>query len=256
MDKWLRRIWLVNGVMLFILMVVIAVAAAAAVVQTERRERAKAVRLPEHGPLARTQPADGLADVTGPRVLQEITLSLPRPIGKTDYLFVEIGVTDVGDSLRGRTLAMEPAKAVNLLFAKDDGSDAHLLMDRKGYITGIDIPSPRDTTRAFCLYDIAFDDTDKDGRITVGDARRLHISDLDGRNLAPVLAADIECTGYKVDPRGQRIDLVVRPIATEGTGQPFAPQTLMVFDARTRTLREFALDAAVLERSRSLLKSD
>jgi hypothetical protein len=49
LDRWLKRIWLVNGVMFFIMMVVAALVAVASSVATEKRDRAKASGHTESG---------------------------------------------------------------------------------------------------------------------------------------------------------------------------------------------------------------
>lgn len=49
MDRWLKRIWLVNGVMFFVMMVVAALVAVSSIVATEKRNRAKVARHTESG---------------------------------------------------------------------------------------------------------------------------------------------------------------------------------------------------------------
>jgi hypothetical protein len=188
-------------------------------------------------------------------VTQEITLTLPQAIGRTDYVYIEVGVKDLYQH-RQETMGMAQSEAVNILFARSDGTDPHLLVDKKAFITGVDFPALRDSLREFALYNIVSRDSDGDGRLTVHDRRRMYISDLVGRGFAPVLPEDVDCVNYQVASAGTELELVVRDAAIPHERGTEQPPRLMIYDVESRQLKPFLADAAILEQARRLLQGD
>ena len=197
------------------------------------------------GPQVTAATADSL-------VTQDVELGLPVRIGNTDLVYIEIGVKDLSQPTEA-TLGMVSSESVNLLICRQDGSKPRLLLDRKAFIVGIDIPTRRDSLRSFSLYRIVTVDTDGDQRLTSRDDSRLFISDLDGTNLAPVLPEDLRTTRYSIDAEAQQLVLVSRSHGRGDDRPEDQPEELMVFDLRTRSIRKFLEESDSIDRARRIL---
>lgn len=242
MDRWFKVVWLINGfLVLAALLIGLGLLLAEQKKQAERRNRS----YQRPGPQVATVVADSL-------VTQDVKLGLPREIGTTNLVYVEIGVKDLSKP-KQETIGMNPSESVNLLICKQDGSEPRLLLDRKAFVVGVDIPSRRDTLRRFSLYRIVAEDTDGDKRLTVRDESRLYISELNGTRLSPVLPADLRCNRYKVNEEEQELILVAHEQSGNTSRTGDEREELMVFDLRTRTVRKFLGEDESIERARRIL---
>jgi len=239
MDRWFKRIWITNGVLIFVGLVILAVAF------TVNSLPKKRFHSPDTGPKLAAVVEDSLAT-------QDISLALPRRIGNSDIVFVEIGVKDL-EQPREITIGMAPSRSINLLFCRRDGSQARLLLDRKAFVVGIDIPTERDTSRTYNLYEIVFEDTDEDGRLTHRDRPRLFGSKLDGSGLTQVLPDSLHCGRYRFQENGTGLVLVVREWRPGLQRSEDEPEQLLVYDLQTNELRPFMENASLIERARRIL---
>lgn len=240
MDKWFKRIWLVNGVLVLLALFM----ALFFFIAESNKSRARKHRT-QAGPQVVTVVEDSL-------VTQDISLSLPVQIGTTDFAYVAIGVKDLAQPQQ-MTIGMKSSQAVNLLFCRLDGTLPRLLLDQKAFIVGIDIPSARDTLQDFNLYRIVLEDTDGDQRLTSRDEHRLYISHLDGTGLMTVLPDGVHCTSYSLDSIARQLILVTRANDQGAIRSEDQPEEILVYDLRTRAVRSFLDDDEVIKRARRLL---
>lgn len=87
---------------------------------------------------------------------------------------------------------------VNVMFV--DAAGARLLLDRPAYIHEVDYPRSRaegTEPRPWISYVVALDDTNRNGRLDQSDAVALYVTDLDGRNLRPVLSPPLRYQSHQ-----------------------------------------------------------
>ena len=108
---------------------------------------------------------------------------------------------------------------VNVMFVDDAG--VRLLLDRPAHIREVSYPRPgaTDAPRQWISYVLALDDTDRSGTLDGGDAFALYVTDLDGRNLRPVLSPPLRYESHQAlgstrilvyalePPEGARVDV-------------------------------------------------
>jgi hypothetical protein len=234
MDNWLRRIWLVNGIAIFFLLVTGLVLFVLDHLPS---------RVSPSGPLALSDFTQRSIDST---ILQDLRPALPILIGRSHFAYVGLRVKDletpkVRSSYRVAKYYDDEAyesNYTNIIFFRDDGFKAKLLLDRKAYISLTDIPHAQDSLRSFNLYRISYSDTDGDGRIGPGDSSNLFVSDLDGQHLTAVLPSGMRLQEYDVaeDHHTIRIRVSIRPNDAH-IGEQDWPQRLLDYDVRLRQLR-------------------
>jgi len=186
-------------------------------------------------------------------VSQDVFLDHPMRVGRTDYVYIGIGVYDFTTSQPKstyRTLEFSDPYATtytNLLFIQRGRSFARLLVDRKAYISFVDLPTYDDSLQEYGLYKISFHDTNGDGRINSADINVLYVSDLDGKNLAPILPEDLHYVDYSESSSRETISIraTSRPADSRILERDW-PQRLYVFHVRSRQLTPYpVIDSAV-----------
>ncbi len=267
MDKWLKRIWLVNGV----LVLVVTVFFLSDRIQNYLHSRASRSVGPLVGERVKEARKDSLA-------IQDIVTTIPRRIGATSYTYVALISKDLERAInisayleaesageRGPSLmqivaeseernSLYSAGTINLAFISDDGSDIRLLTQQKACVVRADIPQPGDTLQRFILYRIVFHDTNGDGRLTDRDESALYISDLSGQNLHRVAPDSIVVRELvksfrrgKLVFRGQ-----LRP-QDSSIPQKDWPEQVYTYDLRTGSLTELLPNEKVLDLARKIL---
>jgi hypothetical protein len=251
LDKWLKRLWLVNGIALLI---IFAMALAEQIDSLIPRKR-PATEGPIVGGKREKAKADTLA-------LQDITSSAPSRIGKTKYCYISLSAKDLTKPARMPKSSDESSRAqyhsiqiqsdefnilsndeaINLIFLSDDGSDVRLLLKEKGAIVGTDIPSRDDTVQSFNLYLIVFHDTDGDGRLASEDRSTPYISDLDGRNLRPLTPDSVVATG------------VMKSVREHEVLEAAWAEVTFKYDVRTQKLSPILPDDRLLNEARRILQ--
>lgn len=264
LNRWLRRLWLVNGIIVLI----------GGGIFTVQMIQGYFPRQPQaQGPMVGERLEKATKDTLA---LQDVSMTLPRQVGTTPYRFVQLRAKDlttpirimkyselgpppgtaVGPDYSREYNVLEGSSTINLVFIKADGSDAHLLLDKKGFIATADIPSERDTSQRFNIYRLVFDDTDNDGRLTSSDRSDLYVSDLLGRNLHRITDDKVKVTRYiKANREGKILLLAkIRP------GDPKIAEAdwiekIFVYDLKSNQLSPFITDESLLKTVREILWS-
>jgi hypothetical protein len=266
MDKWLKRIWLVNGILLLVAFGMIFSSDIASRFHRSRYH-AGAISSPIVGSKLEKARADTLA-------LQDVTISLPSRIGKTKYSYMSVVAKDLTKPVRMKDSSPEPAGEVhcisipedrfeatpwipriNLVFMSDDGTDVRLLLKEKAAIVRTQIPSSQDTTDSFILYRIVFRDSNGDGLLTWDDDSVPYISDLDGRNLHPLVPDSIDVTAVDKSFRDNELFIsgLIRPKDAKVPKADW-PETLFKYDIAARRLSPILRDDKVLDEARRMLQ--
>ncbi len=267
MDKWLKRIWFVNG----ILVLIAASFAISDRIQAFFPSRTYRPTGPIVGEQASALRKDSLA-------IQDIVTTIPRRIGLSSYSYVALiskdlqrtidirGFMEAQSNVEPRFLQVRivteeeerssigSSGAINIAFVKDDGSDTRLLTMQKACIVQADIPPKGDTLQKYILYRIVFHDTDGDGRLTNRDQSALYISDLSGHNLRAVTPDSVVVRELvksfrrgKLVFRGQ-----VRPMESSRPVEDW-PEQIYTYDVQTSRLAPLLPDENVLALARRIL---
>jgi hypothetical protein len=255
LDLWLKRIWFLIGCLILLL---VLVATGAWVVDLFKGH-------PDTGPLvgtaAQPQGKDSL-------VVQDLGFDFPIPVGTTGLMVVSVSIRDLTSAVPRSDLRIQspeesnlssyskfapPQRAmVNILFLRRDGSESYPLLEKRAFIKRADIPAETDSLRRFLLFDIAFDDTDRDGRLTPQDSSRYYISDLDGHRLVPLVDRAFELSSYEESSDHKSIYLLLRH-KVENVKPIDWPERLHLYDVATRSMSPFPKDGQALERMRRTL---
>jgi hypothetical protein len=133
---------------------------------------------------------------------------------------------------------------VNVLFL--DGNGVRLLLDRPAFIREVSYPKGgADAARQWISYVVALVDTNHDGRLDQGDAVALYVTDLDGRNLRPVLSPPLRYQSH--EPLGPARILVYALQAPAGAAvdEERMRQRAFVYDLASGQLAPYAaMDSA------------
>jgi|WetSurMetagenome_2_1015567.scaffolds.fasta_scaffold93876_2 hypothetical protein len=245
-DIWLKRIWLVIGLVVLVACLVGAINFLVHYCSSHDR-----VSGPLVGPNAQPKGADSL-------VGQNISFDPPQPVGTTDWLFIGVRVRDLTTPLSANELKFSNASEyrfpyerslINVIFTTRDGSVSYSLLDRKGLIKSIDMSSTMDSLQQYNVYDIAFLDTDHDGRITAQDSSQLYMSDVLGHDLVQVTPAGEVVQWHRHSPDHKRLFIATKRRPTVDD-IPIAdwPERLYIYDIRNRTLSRFPADDRTVER--------
>lgn len=182
-DRLLKRIWLVNGLLILVALVLAAGIALFALISNTLDRKANAVAAPV--------PAADENAATDPRAIR---YSIPREIygSATRLIHVFHGeayarVEGYDGSRRQYSLYDPEAPTVNVIFLAADGT-SRLLLDRPAFFRQVDYPHAReDSLQRWISYEIVFDDSNGDRKLDDDDAAVLYVSNLDGTNFRPVM---------------------------------------------------------------------
>lgn len=252
-----RRIWFVNGVLLFVVMSGAALIAVAVVVPPLLVGRADAA-------VAIGGMAAGDEFVSARQ--RAVRRGLPQSIRGSTTQVVEVyhGAaqpllsSSVGSGEYGRGRAEGPR--VNVIFLEPDGG-SRLLLDRPALITALHYPRPDldfDSTQRFIAYELVLEDTDRNGRLTEDDARTLHVSDVTGNDLRPVLHPGLRLRRFAVSRDGRELHVLALDStrARPGAAEAEWPERAFRFDPASGELRTFgALDTLADSAARILARS-
>lgn len=196
MDRVLRWVWLINGVLLLLLLVGSALFVAIGALSGLGGGSA---------PSTVATTADSAA-AEGPA---PIRYDLPVSVrgSATRVVLVRRGTGYAYSSTSGAPAGGEGA-VVNVAFL-DDGS-ARLLLDRAGFIRRIRFPgrvpeAAGDSALRWIVYEMALKDTNADGEVDDRDRRSLYLTGLDGRGLRQVLPDGYELRDWAAQPDGSLV---------------------------------------------------
>src|SRR2546425_179442 len=246
MDRWLKRLWMVNGVLLLILMV-LGTGALLVTWLSGAFGGKNAVLAPD--------PTRGPA--VKPRAVR---YSPPRAIWgtKTRLVIVRYGKGQQG---AGMGLASdsygyrdEDGPVVNLLFLTGT-SPGRILLDKPAYVSSFDYPSSKeDSLQHWLTYQIAFEDTNADGRLDSYDRVDLYVSYLDGSNLRLVLPPGMRLLDHHEVGDGRHLVVTALQVPRDWRGSDDElPQRAFLYDVPTGTTTPYtALDSLVRDAARVL----
>jgi hypothetical protein len=251
MDRWLKRLWMVNGVLLLVLGV-LATGAILVTWLSGALGTKNAVLAPD--------PTRG-ADVR-PRAVR---YSPPRAIWGTKARVVVVrygkgqqgtsfGLGSEMSSYAGDREADGPV--VNLLFLTGT-SPGRVLLDKPAYVRWFDYPSSKDDSlQRWLSYRIAFDDTNADGRLDSDDRVDLYVSDLDGSKLRRVLPTGMRLLDHEAVGDGRHLVVTALQVPEDWRGSDDElPQRAFLYDVPTGTTTPYAaLDTLVRDAARVLAR--
>jgi hypothetical protein len=207
MDRWLKRLWMVNGVLLLGLLVLGTGALLVSWLSGAFGGKNSVVA----------------PDTTraGPIKPRAVRFSAPREIWstKTRVVIVRYGKGQQG---AGFGSGSDMSSGAAYLYRGDRDSDGprvnlifltgtepgRVLLDRPAFISWLDYPTDKsDSLQRWITYHIAFDDSNKDGRLDSDDRSELYVSDLEGSDLRRVLPPGMRLLDE--DPLGDGRHLIV-----------------------------------------------
>lgn len=257
-DRLFRRIWLANGILLFIVLLAGAgmtgIAALRGLWDTENGVRPASGHPPPAADLRpRAVRYDAPERILGSRWM----LALVRY--GTDYGERSSNGLGLGSAVSERSYGRE-GPLVNVMFLPADAGPGRLLLDRAGYIQNLDFPrarrhrgeEPIDSV-PWITYAIAFEDTDRSGRLDADDAAELYISDLDGARFRRVLPSDLRVRATQVLPDQRLLIMALDARGGERKPEDQLPQRAFRFNPRTDQLvADVVLDSLAASAGRTL----
>jgi hypothetical protein len=141
--------------------------------------------------------------------------------------------------------------SVNVMFVDDAG--VRLLLDRPAFIRDLSYPGARekDAPREWISYVAALTDTDRSGRVDAQDAMALYVTDLDGRNLRPVLAPPLRYRSHAAFGPGR---ILVHALDGAGDDETRMRQRAFLYDVRSNQLSPYAAMDSAAERAGRILQ--
>jgi hypothetical protein len=132
---------------------------------------------------------------------------------------------------------------VNLIFV--DAQGARLLLDRPAFVGSVSWPRPDEPARRWIVYRIALDDANRDGKLDARDPTSLYVSDLEGRNLRPVIRPPLRVKDYRMLDADRLLVYALEPPAGPAVAEERWRQRAFVYDAAAGRLSPYAsLDSA------------
>lgn len=247
LDRTLRIIWLLIGILLlgFLLvgggMIVVQMignmgasdaAVRLATDSTARREEPRAIRFDEPKAIYGT----------GTRLVQVRYGRGYEP--ENGY-----GFGGGGTAASGR---YKPEITANVAFL--DAAGARLLLDRPAYIAWIGYPQNAQQVQRWIEYSMALDDTNRDGRLDSRDGLRLYVSDLEGRNLRPVLRAPLLLHGTQVLDAQRMLIYALEPPSGQEVKEDRMRQRAFIYEVPSGRLSPYAALDSVAERAGRILQ--
>jgi hypothetical protein len=257
-DRFFRRVWLVNGVLLFLLLIG-GLGLAGYGLSKELWSR------DESGVRPTTTDASHLDDLR-PRAIR---YDEPEPILNFPWMLVQIRYgTDYGAPLSSSLASAAVYERryggggplVNVGFLPTEGRAGRLLLGRPAYIRALEFPRtphrfPQEHVDSvpWITYEIAFEDTDRSGRLDEDDAAELYISDLDGQNFRRVLPAGYRVRSTQLLPHQQLLVTALDARGSERKPEDQLPQRAFRFNPLTGSFRDdAALDSLAASAGRIL----
>jgi hypothetical protein len=233
LDRVLRWVWLIIGVLLLVLLVSSLVFVAS-----------EALSGGGGGSAARADTArtDSAGRARGAEPLRYDPPSAIRG-SATRIVLIRRGSGYTYRSTASSAPATGEAPAVNVAFLAGDG--ARLLLDRPAYVRRVAYPGAARVAEGDSLrwiaYEMALEDTDGNGRVDESDRRSLYVTDLDGRGLRRVTPPGYELRDWAPQPGGAIVATAVQ--LAPGSGA--MAERAYVLDAGGAVKTYAALDSVV-----------
>ena len=227
-DRLLRWVWLINGVVLLALLVAGGLFLVAGALQN------LGGREPSSVPLARADSA-----TRGAPLRYDPPAAIRGAAARIVVIRRGTGYTYRNSSSGSRAA---DAPAVNVAFL--DAQGARLLLARPAYIARVSYPGDdhvRGDTLRWIVYEAALEDSNGDRRLDDRDRRSLYVSTLDGRGLRRVLPGGYELRDWAGQPDGS---LVATAVQLQPGGSPM-PEHAFVLEPSGNVRPYAALVSAV-----------
>jgi hypothetical protein len=243
-ERALRAIWLAIGVLLLGFLLVFAVVAVTGWIRTMGADEA-AVRVAKESGAPREE-------------AHAVRLSMPDSVrgGRAMIVLVGSGPDVQGGYGAGSSRSGRQPATVNVIFL--DGLGARLLLDSPAYVAEVRYPQVRDSSAAgqrqnWIAYHMALEDGNGNGRLDERDPRSLYVSDLEGRNLRPLVRPPLRLLDYRALGPGRILVYALEPPPGRQVPEDRMRQRAFVYDVATGKVLPFtALDAAA-DRAASIL---
>jgi hypothetical protein len=203
---------------------------------------------------SRPRPTDVLLPEKGTtdRLPRAVRLGQPQSIVGTETMLVPIqyGTAQAQNSVYSSTFYVrEPM--VNAMFLR--GDQASLLLDRTARIGSVLLPDTVGPPRAWIAYDVAFDDTNADGRLNHEDGHTLALSSVEGSDFRVVLPPGVFIGSFHVlGPDRILVFTFSEPPPRLGEPDP-RRQTAFIYDIATGTLQPLDAANAIVEQASTIL---
>lgn len=238
LDRTFRIVWLVVGGLLLLFLVVAGVLIAVQWV----------------GNAGAGEEAIRVASETQPRQdSRAVRYGRPQEVRGTDtrLVLVSYGEGDEASWGSGSGSSRGGGTWVNAVFL--DAQGARLLLDRPGFIRDVDVPGEGDTEypatdslQTWITYVMALDDADGDGRLDHRDGLGLYVTDVEGRNLRPVLRPPLRYVSHHVLDGGRMLVYALESPAGRTVDEKQMRQRAFTYDIASGVLSPYvALDSAI-----------
>ena len=146
---------------------------------------------------------------------------------------------------------------VNVIFV--DANGARLLLDRPAYIRDVSYPrrseeDPFDPPRDWITYVVALDDTNGNGELEHRDAATLYVTDLDGRNLRPVLRPPLRYHHHSVLDPARILVYALEPPAGQEVEEKRMRQRAFIYEVASGRLSPYAAMDSAAARAGQILQ--
>jgi hypothetical protein len=242
-DRALQAIWLAIGVLLLGFLLVFAVVAVTGWIRTMGADEA-AVRVARESGPAREE-------------ARAVRVGMPDSIRGSTAMIAMVGN---GRDYQVRTFARSEhsgdkgAPMVNVMFLDDQG--ARLLMDKPAYIGEVRYPRPREAAspaQDWISYEIATEDGNGNGQLDDRDPRSLYVTDLQGRNLRPVIRPPMRLLEHRAIGPGRILVYALEPPQGQQVAEDRMRQRAFVYETATGRLLPFTVLDAATDRAAGIL---
>jgi hypothetical protein len=242
LDRTVKLLWLAIGALLLLFLVVGGVMVLAQVIGNAGAGREAARVAGEAAPKADE--------------VQPVRFGMPDSIRGTATRIVMLdggGLTH--ESRRERYGSADPpGDQANVMFL--DGDGVRLLLDRPAYIREVSYPKPgeADPPRQWISYVLALEDSDRSGKLDGRDHVALYVTDLDGRDLRPVLSPPLRYRSHQALGPARILVYALQPPADAQVDEYLMRQRAFIYDVASGQLAPYvALDSAA-ERAGRILR--
>jgi hypothetical protein len=243
-DRALRAIWLAIGVLLLGFLLVFAVVAVSGWIRTMGADEA-AVRVARESGEPREE-------------ARAVRVGMPDSIRGSSVMIAMVGN---GRAYQVRGFAASEysgdrgAAMVNVMFLDDQG--ARLLLDKPAYIAEVGYPRPRDSSASpsqnWISYQVAMEDGNGNGQLDDRDPRSLYVTDLEGRNLRPVIRPPMRLLEHEAIGPGRILVYALEPPQGQQVAEDRMRQRAFVYETATGKLLPFTVLDAATDRAAGIL---
>lgn len=243
LDRSLKLLWLVIGALLLLLLGVGGVMILSQVI----------------GNAGAGSEAERVAGDAPPaaRAAQPVRYGMPDSIRGTATRIVMVDAGGLAYERRRESYSSSaPARSeANVMFL-DDADGVRLLLDRPAYIREVSYPRPgeKEAPRGWISYVLALDDTDRSGKLDSHDKVALFVTDLEGRNLRPVLRPPLLYQSHEALGPTRILVYALQPPAGAAVDEGRMPQRAFIYDVASGQVAPYAALDSAAERAGLILQ--